>query len=80
MNSNVTARSTTTPAPFGETVRGTGTNDVHLVADEVLAIRVTNPVVGGGPQAYVDLQGLRRLIEALETAEKHLTYNQRGGR
>ena len=68
---------TRTPAPFGETIRGTGANDVHLVADEVLAIRVSNPVVGSGPQAYVDLQGLRRLIEALQTAEQHLTYNQR---
>lgn len=66
----------TTPAPFAETIEGVGANNVHVVGDEVVSISVTNPIVGGGPQGVLDLRGLRRLIEALETAEKHLTYNQ----
>lgn len=66
----------TTPAPFAETIEGIGTNNVHVLGDEVVSISVTNPILGGGPQGVLDLRGVRRLIEALETAEKHLTYNQ----
>lgn len=68
------------PAPFSEVIAGIGTNSVHVLGDEVVSISITNPILGGGPQGVLDRRGLRRLIEALETAEKHLTLNQWGRR
>lgn len=60
---------------FVEEVPGRAFYGLRVEADEMLAtVGVVGPH-GDRGQAQLDRAGLRRLIEALETAEKHLTYN-----
>lgn len=67
------------PAPFVETIKGVNVNDLMVMADEGVVVATVNPF-RSRQQVHLDRQGLRRLIEALETAEKHLTLNQWGRR
>lgn len=62
--------------PFVETVRGVGANDVSIISGEVLTLSVASSYVPGGPQAVFDRDGVRLLIEALQTAEQHMTFNR----
>lgn len=67
------------PAPFVETIKGANVNDLMVMADEGVVVATVNPF-RSRQQVHLDRDGLRRLIEALETAEKHLTLNQWGRR